>query len=1237
MSAAESSPDVVVIGLKSCGKTVFFTVLDKKFGVMEDGSCASPLGFGMERCYDSMSNEIDKSFDMLMDGHWPAATREGQVIPLKWEVFTGERRILELSSMDLAGETVAKALGISSGKATDENAAASSSRRKRKTKAVNDSGEELFHGDARAEYRGDLATEHDRVAEELRKAIEGAKVVCFMVNIALPEYIWEVDGKKRVRIDREERQKLLDARVISEKDAMEIERRMLKIGDFRDIVDAIYFSLKGNKDLQKKSIIVLTQAHRYQDAIDLAGGACTYLGIPDRMRGASLSKLARERNIPVISVSAINELTGAYETELPEISSPENIPSDGLLGFLILVAGTAAPDDNISSVKDAYLSYLQARAAYQRSLTLTMPTRLLQSEGLATAAQAFSEACRQYVDDPKNLRKDSRTSVRRDILETWRRATKNSLELRKIADRTHLDRDRLWDGEFRKNVLMVQAEGEPSSDVVTIIEGGVVSGLRKYFPNGAEESQWFVYGVGTDRLKDRVAWVKENLLEYRRVFDREEKELKAAFETVERARLTLRDKIGIADFENRLMLLGKKIIELREMVDSFKAAWSGVDVRVLSEAQKLLNELPDMILDVKAKHRDALAEKERQRRDAAAKAEDERRKEEVSAGINGMRDRLEGIRKAVASLRERTGCESFPHQKSAVERQLSSSVDQFETSKKKWLVEYRISVPDMEEVGKAIDAIRDEIVQAAQEHAIKVIEDEKRRDALIAAKRRRRRLLLAVAFLGLAMLLCVASRVSCTHWNDRYAQIVKAHFERGYFSRAKEVYENMYELPALRISRNKHFAPGFAERLASAAELSKKKELMEKHILRLRELTSAPNFEEYKPSIADSVLDAVARAWQTYAACTSQLSLVTFDAVRLGSVNLDGLLTTTYQCESSLVRACDDLDSACQQVRVVREVKEFEELLSEVESKLSNGAAEEVVDLAQEAETKINNYKLPPRCDDSIKNRFSKVKAKVKELNAGLVVTRIGILLKNAESHYAAKRWEDCVAVAEKVLSLDVGNEKATALKNDSSEKIESKKAVDSAERSARDARIAAMVAEAESFATQKWSEAEAMKVSAANAFGAGDYKTSRDLYVNAQIAYERAEAQARENAKPRVYLTATLPEPSANPVKAKVVRGVALEHIGRTTPLTVNISSRIGSQLIFGVEYEADCIRYCGETRYTVEKGGRPVEIKLDYKDTIKWARRRCGHCGRSLENNPHVYKCPDCKGAIAADAFMD
>ena len=82
MSAAESSPDVVVIGLKSCGKTVFFTVLDKKFGVMEDGSCASPLGFGMERCYDSMSNEIDKSFDMLMDGHWPAATREGQVIPL---------------------------------------------------------------------------------------------------------------------------------------------------------------------------------------------------------------------------------------------------------------------------------------------------------------------------------------------------------------------------------------------------------------------------------------------------------------------------------------------------------------------------------------------------------------------------------------------------------------------------------------------------------------------------------------------------------------------------------------------------------------------------------------------------------------------------------------------------------------------------------------------------------------------------------------------------------------------------------------------------------------------------------------------------------------------------------------------------------------------------------------------------------------------------------------------------
>ena len=44
-------------------------------------------------------------------GEWPHPTEEGREYPLRWDVFTGNRKIFQLTSMDVAGEAFVKAFG----------------------------------------------------------------------------------------------------------------------------------------------------------------------------------------------------------------------------------------------------------------------------------------------------------------------------------------------------------------------------------------------------------------------------------------------------------------------------------------------------------------------------------------------------------------------------------------------------------------------------------------------------------------------------------------------------------------------------------------------------------------------------------------------------------------------------------------------------------------------------------------------------------------------------------------------------------------------------------------------------------------------------------------------------------------------------------------------------------------------------------------------------------------------
>ena len=112
MSGENPKPDVVVVGMPSCGKTVFFTVLGKKFTNLVDGRRVAPLGFRMRTCDKATFTVVNVAYDRLRRGSWPEATKAGQMMPLRWEVFTGNRRIFELFSMDVAGETFKKAFDI---------------------------------------------------------------------------------------------------------------------------------------------------------------------------------------------------------------------------------------------------------------------------------------------------------------------------------------------------------------------------------------------------------------------------------------------------------------------------------------------------------------------------------------------------------------------------------------------------------------------------------------------------------------------------------------------------------------------------------------------------------------------------------------------------------------------------------------------------------------------------------------------------------------------------------------------------------------------------------------------------------------------------------------------------------------------------------------------------------------------------------------------------------------------
>ena len=582
MSGENPKPDVVVVGMPSCGKTVFFTVLGKKFTNLVDGRRVAPLGFRMRTCDKATFTVVNVAYDRLRRGSWPEATKAGQMMPLRWEVFTGNRRIFELFSMDVAGETFKKAFDIGE----EGGAGESPSRDYRSTKverATSDSGDELYReGDVSAESKPQSVaeTDEDRAAEELKMAIDTAKVVCFMVNIALP------NGRSGRAVDDADEKKLLR---------------------FRSSVLNMYLSLKKRPELRAKSMIVLTQTHLHEGEIERAGGPVMYLGDVCGGEASELCNIVTENDIPVVAVSAINEERDS--NELPLITSPDDIPSSGLFGFLLSVAGMVARDDSLAVVRNAYIAYQRERAEYLKYPSQNVMPRLAQAERYQEASAAFVGACEDYLDEVGNLVERGKAPfLSPSALAMYKRCTKENPEVKVATESEYLIRDQLWDRALRRAVALERQDSETQGPAIAYDE--VLAGLLKEFPgrNGSEE---FIYGFGEDDLSiggeasTYEKWIELNLSEYRKELDEDIADLnKCKSETIGIID-SLSSLVGKSDFVQRLGEVKSQYDLFKDRVSAFLADWPedrSVALHEVHEIEKEVDEKYSRIPDYKRDH-----------------------------------------------------------------------------------------------------------------------------------------------------------------------------------------------------------------------------------------------------------------------------------------------------------------------------------------------------------------------------------------------------------------------------------------------------------------------------------------------------------------------------------------------------------------------------------------------------------------------------------------------------------
>ena len=536
MSSENSNPEVVVLGMPSCGKTVFLSVLGKKFTDVVDGRRAAPLGFRLSTCDVETAEVVNSAYDRLREGKWPSATNIGQTMPLRWELFTGRRRIFELFSMDIAGETFKEAFGIKDG-------ASAQKRQEQAPKKVDSDDDDLFRGNEEGASSSSDTGDRQEIgdaAQRLKNAVNSAKIVCFLINVSLPENIGRAG--------------------MSSFDATRLAR-------FRSAVVNMYLLLKKNRGLRSRSVIVLTQAHSHQAEIDRAGGPGMFLGDLCGGEAVELCNLAKDSNIPVIAVSAVNEREG--DDSIPEIKSPSDIPSDGLFGFLLLVAGMAGGDKDLSSLKDSYVSYQRARVNYLQSPCRDVASRFELAKEYKAAADVFVDGCCKYLDDSANFTGVGGGTA--STLALYRRCTLDDPEVKAARECEYLTRDAIWDGVLRQAAIIERRSGSAikTRDVYVNVKDAMAEALP-----GRTASEEFIFGFDEDELASggiastNDAWIRHCMDIYAQMLDDGLNALSGICEKIDLRLKHLKASIGTDEFIQRR---NKAFAECKKFLDAYKA------------------------------------------------------------------------------------------------------------------------------------------------------------------------------------------------------------------------------------------------------------------------------------------------------------------------------------------------------------------------------------------------------------------------------------------------------------------------------------------------------------------------------------------------------------------------------------------------------------------------------------------------------------------------------------------
>lgn len=386
------SNEVLILGVKGSGKTVFLSVLGHRYeGVGEFGLSLTPdrttWNFAYEY-YHTMAPE-DGS-----EQRFPKATDpKDDPVPLTWMVRAGTEPLFRMTTLECAGETMVKAFGGEG----DEEAEA------RFSEEMTAAFDAIDAGSAAG-----IASKADTVTK-LRAMAKRASVVCLFLNprdfesqvAALPGRYRERLGRKLAKL-REEgagMEELRGAREANER-ALAIARGELK-DRYGAMLDLLRTFLENDAYRGKRLVFVLTQTGELERAIEEAGGAWGYLTA--NIRQLEAHDLAGRAE--AIAVSAVNAVRFVEEDDGGELERPDGpIESTGLEDFLLTVGGACSP--RLAHLKETRRACLEAERKFTDAKTDGEPleARWAAAKEWRNAAAAWERAAERFVGELGKVR-----------------------------------------------------------------------------------------------------------------------------------------------------------------------------------------------------------------------------------------------------------------------------------------------------------------------------------------------------------------------------------------------------------------------------------------------------------------------------------------------------------------------------------------------------------------------------------------------------------------------------------------------------------------------------------------------------------------------------------------------------------------------------------------------------------------------------------------------------------------